>query len=107
MLEANHYTAIIALAAVIGLVILSKRLLYSHIRLRGGMPSGHSAFGFSCWIISVFLTKDTLIAGLVLILAALIARSRIQNGTHTLSEVLAGAMLGILVTAATFQFLGV
>jgi len=104
-MDSTHYIAVTALLVVTGIVILSKRLLYRYIRVRGGMPSGHAAFAFSCWIISVFLTKDTFVGALVLMLAILIARSRIQSKAHTFWEVFVGAALGIFVTAAIFQFL--
>lgn len=100
-----HVTVII-LIVVLFMVILSKALLHKGTPLRGGMPSGHAAVAFSIWTIITFLTASHLVAVLVFILALLLARSRLSGGIHTIWEVVAGSILGVLVTTLTFQVLG-
>jgi len=66
--------------------------------LEGGMPSGHSALAFSIATLIVFFTQDILIITLVIMLAFLVAQSRLQSKTHNLLEIIAGALIGILFT---------
>ena len=100
-----HVTLII-LIVVLFMVILSKALLHKGTPLRGGMPSGHAAVAFSIWTIITFLTASHLVAVLAFILALLLARSRLSGGIHTIWEVVAGSILGVLATTLTFQVLG-
>jgi diacylglycerol kinase (ATP) len=93
----------IAIIFVFGITILGKVLLHKGTPLRGGMPSGHSAVAFSIWTIIVFLTKNSIVIALTFLMAFLIARHRVKDSVHTLWEVLAGSMLGILVTTLVFQ----
>lgn len=99
-----HITAI-ALALIVGIVIALKALFNKGTPLRGGMPSGHSAVGFSILTVTAFLSDDIMVIGLVFIMAALLAASRIRKGLHTIWEVLAGSIIGILVTTLIFQLL--
>ena len=73
--------------------------------LEGGMPSGHSALAFSLATMVVIFTKDFLVSTLVIILAVLVAHSRIQSRTHNLIEVVAGALIGILFGLIILFFL--
>jgi len=99
-----HITAI-ALALITGIVIALKTLFHKGTPLRGGMPSGHSAVGFSIFTVTAFLSDDIMVIGLVFIMAALLAASRIRKGLHTIWEVLVGSVIGILVTMLVFQLL--
>lgn len=99
-----HITAI-ALTLIISIVIALKMLFHKGTPLRGGMPSGHSAVGFSIFTVTAFLSDDVMIVGLVFIMAVLLAASRIRKGLHTIRDVLAGAAIGILVTVLIFQLL--
>ncbi|MGQ9628836.1 MAG: diacylglycerol kinase [bacterium] len=98
------HVTFIALVIVVILVLIGKAVFGRGRPLMGGMPSGHSALSFSIWTISVFLTKNTLVAILVFILAYWVAQSRFKSGTHSLIEVVSGGIVGILSTAAVFQF---
>lgn len=99
-----HITAI-ALALIVGMVIALKALFNKGTPLRGGMPSGHSAVGFSIFTVTAFLSDDIMVIGLVFIMAVLLASSRIRKGLHTIWEVIAGSVIGILVTTLVFQLL--
>jgi diacylglycerol kinase (ATP) len=70
--------------------------------LRGGMPSGHSAVAFSCWLAATFMSEDFEISLLVFALAIMVANSRVSAKHHTYSEVVAGALLGIGLTLVFF-----
>jgi len=97
-----HIT-VIALIVVLALTIIGKALSNKGTPLHGGMPSGHSAVVFTIWTIIVFSTSNPLIIILTFLMAAAIARTRIKEGVHTLSEVIIGALLGFLTTLLLFQ----
>jgi diacylglycerol kinase (ATP) len=99
-----HITFIVLLI-ILGLVVISKVLLHSGTPLRGGMPSGHSAVAFSIWTIMSFLYPKSIVIFLVFILAFMVARSRVKDRIHSLSEVFTGAVLGVSVTVLIFQIL--
>lgn len=99
-----HLT-IISLITVMALAILGKVIFRKGTPLRGGMPSGHSAFVFCLWTVIVFSTSNPLIIALSFLMAAALARTRMSEGIHTLWEVVAGGLLGFLVTLLVFQFL--
>ena len=94
----------IALILVFGISILGKIFLHKGTPLRGGMPSGHAAIAFSIWTIIAFLTNNALVIVLSFLMAFLIARHRIKDAIHTIWEIIAGAVLGVLVTTCIFQF---
>jgi diacylglycerol kinase (ATP) len=95
----------IAIIIVFALTIFGKILLHRGTPLRGGMPSGHSAVAFAMWTIIVFLTRNAIVIILTFVMAFLIARHRIKDSIHTVWEVVAGAVLGVLVTTLIFQLL--
>ena len=103
-----HLTLVV-LAVVVLLVLLGKALTRSPRSFAGGMPSGHAAVAFAGWVAATFVAADGQYGGLVsiitLLMALLVCQSRVESGTHTLSQVAMGALLGALVTVAAFQLL--
>ncbi|MBN2096892.1 MAG: diacylglycerol kinase [Candidatus Omnitrophica bacterium] len=97
-----HITLII-LILVLFLVILGKVIFHKGTPLRGGMPSGHAAVAFAIWVTISFLTTSHIAMVLVLVLALLVARSRLSGGIHSIWEVAVGCALGILVPTLIFQ----
>lgn len=93
----------ISLILVFGLVIIGKVFFHKGTPLKGGMPSGHAALAYSMWTIIVLLTRDVLISILAFFMAFLIARSRLHRKIHNFWEVLAGSVLGVVVTLLIFQ----
>jgi len=93
----------IALILVLGATIIGKVLSRKGTPLRGGMPSGHAAIAFSIWTIIVFLTNNSIVIVLTFLMAFLIARHRIKDSIHTIWEVVAGGILGVLLTTIIFQ----
>lgn len=93
----------IALILVFGASIIGKLLFHKGTPLRGGMPSGHAAIAFSIWTIIAFMTNNFIVIVLSFVMAFLIARHRIKDAVHTIWEVLAGSILGILLTTLVFQ----
>lgn len=93
----------LALILVFGLSILGKLVFHKGTPLRGGMPSGHSAVAFAIWTVIVFLTNNAIVIALSFLMAFLIARHRVKAAVHTIWEVVAGSVLGILITTLIFQ----
>ncbi|MCP4649828.1 MAG: phosphatase PAP2 family protein [PVC group bacterium] len=103
--ERPLHITFISLIVVLTMVVFLKVKLGRGKPLRGGMPSGHSAVAFSLWTMTLFLSDSILIMGVVLVLALLIAHSRIRPGYHTFKEVIAGSVLGISITSVIFYIL--
>jgi diacylglycerol kinase (ATP) len=94
------------LVLVILLVIVTKAWTGRGTPLRGGLPSGHAAIAFSAWIAVTFLVGDEhrfIVSSLTLIMALLVAQTRLESGVHSFSEVVYGGAVGALVTLAIFQ----
>lgn len=101
--HAKQDIAIIALITVLIMVIITKAFFGKGSPLRGGMPSGHAAVAFSVWVSIVFLSESFVISFLVLLMAILIAQSRVYVGVHRPWEVVLGALLGTTVTFFLFK----
>lgn len=71
--------------------------------LRGGWPSGHTALAFSLALAVGYAVSSAKAMVLALAIALLVAQSRIESGAHSLPQVVAGALLGALLTTAAFQ----
>lgn len=72
---------------------------------RYSLPSGHAAAAFlMASQISVFYPAFTLVA---FIWASLIAISRVLLGVHFISDIVAGALLGLCAAYFTFSLVGV
>jgi diacylglycerol kinase (ATP) len=101
--HAGKDISVIALIVVLILVIITKTFFGRGLPLRGGMPSGHAAVAFSVWVAVTFLSEAFLPSFLILILAVLIAQSRVTVGIHKPWEVVLGALLGSVVTFFLFK----
>jgi diacylglycerol kinase (ATP) len=103
-----HLT-LVALGVIVLLVLMGKALTHSPRSFAGGMPSGHAAVAFGGWVAVSFVAADGRYGGLVsvitLLMALLVSQSRVESGTHTISQVAMGAVIGVLVSVAAFQLL--
>ena len=99
---------LVALVLTVILVIGTKAVTHRGTPLRGGLPSGHAAAAFAGWMaITLMLEGEQrfLVSSVALILALLVAQTRIESGIHSALEVFYGAMLGALTTLVVFQVL--
>ena len=95
-----------ALVLVVLLVIVTKAWTGRGTPLRGGLPSGHAAIAFAGWMAVTYLVGDHhrfLVSSLTLIMALLVAQTRVESGIHTTLEVVYGGAVGALVTLVIFQ----
>ena len=95
--------SLIALILVLITVIISKAYFGKGHPLGGGMPSGHSALAFSAWVCITYVTESFITSLLCFFFAVAIAQSRIAIKAHTALEVIAGALLGSLLTFFLFK----
>jgi len=101
--QSPWHITFISLILVLGVTIIGKVVFHKGTPLRGGMPSGHAAVAFSMWSAIIFLTHDPVIVVLTFVMAFLIARQRIRESIHTVGEVIAGSVVGVLITTLVFQ----
>jgi len=105
--EAPANLTLIALILIVLIVIASKALTGSGTPLRGGLPSGHAALAFGGWMAITFIVEEerVVVSFVALIMALLVAQTRVESGIHTTSEVVLGAVTGTLVSMILFQVL--
>jgi len=104
--RSSELITIVALIIVIILVVILKSKLGKGKPLHGGLPSGHAALSFSIWTAVSLITLDPLVTILTFIMAVMVSHSRLLLSIHTIKEVIAGAMLGIMTTVVIFKAFG-
>jgi diacylglycerol kinase (ATP) len=100
---------IVALVVTIVIVISLKAWTGSGTPLRGGLPSGHAALAFGGWIAATYVAgahHRFLVSTIALIMAVLVAQTRVEAGVHSSTEVALGGLLGALTVLALFQLTG-
>ena len=103
--EAPINLTVIALVLTILIVIASKALTGRGTTLSGGLPSGHAALAFGGWTAITFIADEhrVVISFVALVMALLVAQTRVESGIHSTTEVALGAAIGTLVTMILFQ----
>ena len=104
--DAPANLTLIALVVTILIVIATKAYTGRGTPLRGGLPSGHAALAFAGWMAATYVVGADprfLISSIALLMAFLVAQTRIEAGVHSAVEVAYGGILGALVTLALFQ----
>ncbi len=98
---------VIALFIVILVAIAVKALTHRGTAFHGGLPSVHAAVAFASWVAVSFVSTGTAyalpVSAITLLLAVLVAQSRVQARIHSLLEVAVGAALGITVSLVIFR----
>jgi diacylglycerol kinase (ATP) len=92
------------------LVLATKAYTGRGTPLRGGLPSGHAALAFGGWMAVTQVVGDSrhwfLISSLTLLMAVLVAQTRLEAGVHSFLEITYGALLGSLAVLVMFQVFG-
>jgi diacylglycerol kinase (ATP) len=104
--DAPAKLTLIALLLTVLVVIATKAFTGRGTPLRGGLPSGHAAVAFSGWMAATYVVGHDhrfLVSTILLIMALLVAQTRVEAGIHSALEVAYGGLLGALVTLAVFQ----
>ena len=97
---------LVALVLTIIIVIGTKAYTGRGTPLRGGVPSGHAAVAFAGWMAATYATGAShrfLVSSIALIMAILVAQTRVESGIHSALEVTYGALVGALATLVVFQ----
>jgi diacylglycerol kinase (ATP) len=96
-----------ALVLTVLLVIATKAFVGRGTPLRGGLPSGHAAVAFAGWVAVTYILSPKehrfVVSSIMLLMALLVAQTRIEAGVHSTLEVVYGGLLGALVALAVFQ----
>ncbi len=87
------------------IVVIGKGLGKRGQVLKGGLVSGHAAFGFFLATGIMFLTDQLVVAGLAIVLAAIIAQSRWEAKIHSIYELTLGAAVGVIMGLVLFGML--
>jgi diacylglycerol kinase (ATP) len=98
-------TIVITIVMLLVLLVIWKVLGGKGSFLHGGVISGHSAFGFCICTIILILSPNSFVAFLAILMALIIAQSRVEAGVHTLQEVFIGALLGIALPVILFRII--
>ena len=105
--DAPAELTLIALVLTIILVLATKAYTGRGTPLRGGLPSGHAAIAFGGWMAITNVVGDSrhwfLVSSLTLLMALLVAQTRVESGVHSFLEVSYGALLGTLAVLVMFQ----
>jgi len=84
------------------IVVIGKGLGKRGTVLRGGMVSGHAAFGFFFAGAVMFMSDSPLITVLAMALAVIVAQSRWEAKIHSFGELVLGATVGLVLSVVTF-----
>ena len=84
------------------IVVIGKGLGKRGSVLKGGLVSGHAAYGFFFAGTVMFISDAPLVTALALVLAAIIAQSRWEAKIHSISELVLGATVGLVLSLLTF-----
>lgn len=102
-----HLTFVaLALVLLMTIVIKTRYSKGKGTPFQGGIVSGHAAVSFCVATIIVFIANNMLVSTLSYFMAVLVAESRIEGKIHSLSEVIFGGVLGILIGVLVFQIIG-
>jgi len=101
-LSAHITFASLAIVTVLVIALKSRQNAKRVSYLQGGMPSGHTAIAFSLFMAVTLISNQIIVSTVTLILALVVAESRLETKVHTVWEVLAGALLGMGVTFLMF-----
>lgn len=86
-------------------VIVGKGLGKRGTILRGGLVSGHAAYGFFFAGAVFWISDSPLVATLALILAGIIAQSRWEAKIHSVYELVLGGTVGLVMSLIVFGLL--
>lgn len=104
--DAPAEITVVALVLTVIAVIGTKAWTGRGSPLRGGLPSGHAALAFAGWVAATYAAGNQhrfLVSTIALIMAFLVAQTRVESGVHSLLEVTYGGLLGAIATLIVFQ----
>ena len=104
--DAPAELTLVALVLTVIIVIATKAYTGRGTPLRGGIPSGHAAIAFAGWVAATYAAGQGhrfLVSSIALIMALLVAQTRVESGVHSALEVTYGGLVGALSALVVFQ----
>ncbi|HSV72758.1 MAG TPA: diacylglycerol kinase [Chthonomonadales bacterium] len=103
----------VAVVLVVGILVLTVTVVMSKLfqgrsneaLLRGGIVSGHSAIGFFLAMTIIFTSDNRIVQLIALLMAVIIAQSRVEAGVHSVQEVVLGAVVAVFLTSSVYWFM--
>jgi diacylglycerol kinase (ATP) len=100
----------VTIVLVVGILVLTLTVMMSKLITgrsnagiwHGGVVSGHSAIGFFLAMTIIFTANNRFVAILALLMAVIIAQSRVEAGVHSVQEVVLGAVVAIFLTSSVY-----
>ena len=102
MKDSEPYMIFSAIVIVSLATVIIKAIYGEGTPLKGGMPSGHSALGFSIATAISLITEEPICILLSFLLAFITAQSRVDSEVHSILEVIVGGIFGVLLTLIIF-----
>ena len=99
------HVGLVGIVTVVAAIILGKFWGGHGSLTRGGLVSAHSALAFFAFVSICFLTPDIIVRALGLVLALLVAQSRVDAGIHTMREVIIGSVVALVVGGGLYGLL--
>jgi len=93
---------LMGLVMVLIIVIIGKGLGKHGQVTKGGLVSGHAAYGFFLATCVFFLTDNLAVSAIGILLAAMIAQSRWEAKIHSIFELTLGASVGVILGLLLF-----
>lgn len=97
------YVFLAAMVLLVILLMVWKIVGERGTLLQGGVVSGHSAIAFFLATTIIFVSTNVFASVLAVLLALLVAQSRVEARIHTLQEVVIGAALAVFLTAGIYR----
>ncbi|MDO8986847.1 MAG: diacylglycerol kinase, partial [Coriobacteriia bacterium] len=101
--QSSATLTLIGLALTVLVVLVMKAVTKEGTFLHGGWPSGHVALAVGGASAIAYTTQSANAGVLALFIAFLVAHSRVESETHTIPQVLLGAVVGFLIPTLVFQ----
>ncbi len=106
----DYRPADVTIMLVVGILVLVFTVIISKLLTgrsnqglwRGGVVSGHSAIGFFLATTIIFVAPNMTVSILAVLMALIIAQSRVEAGVHSYQEVVLGAVVAIFLTASVY-----
>ncbi len=100
----THQIFIVLLLVMITVIFVKFRT-GSDSYFRGGFPSGHVALAFSMLTFIIMESSNPIVVLMASLIALLVAQSRYEARIHNLFQIVAGGLLGSLMTLLAYKIL--
>jgi diacylglycerol kinase (ATP) len=101
--DPDWVTIAVAALVLLGVLVTMGKVTGGKGKLwKGGVISAHTALGFFLCVTVLYVSRSIAAAIMAFMLAVLVAQSRVEAKIHTIREVVTGAVLALVLTAAVY-----